>query len=104
MIKHLPAEHPQETCCPSTHVRPSFIVQEDNTGTKHSAPLVLNGPPQFLQCFTVTLSIHSHPWSGSRRVPEYRAHHFPRRQRLLEFRLIGRSTDANALTAAWFLG
>jgi hypothetical protein len=25
-------------------------VQEDNTGTKHPAPLVLNGPSQFLQC------------------------------------------------------
>jgi hypothetical protein len=33
-------------------------VQEDNTGTKHPAPLVLNGLSQFLQCFTVTLSIH----------------------------------------------
>jgi hypothetical protein len=31
-------------------VRPSVIVQEDNTGTKHPAPLVLNGPSQFLQC------------------------------------------------------
>jgi hypothetical protein len=30
--------------------RPSVIVQEDNTGTKHPAPLVLNGPSQFLQC------------------------------------------------------
>jgi hypothetical protein len=24
-------------------------MQEDNTGTKHPAPLVLNGPSQFLQ-------------------------------------------------------
>jgi hypothetical protein len=31
-------------------VRPSVIVQEDNTGTKHPAPLVLNGLSQFLQC------------------------------------------------------
>jgi hypothetical protein len=49
MIKHLPAELLQETCCPSSRVRPSVIVQEDNTGTKHPAPLVLNGPSQFLQ-------------------------------------------------------
>jgi hypothetical protein len=49
MIKHLPAELLQETCCPLSHVRPSIIVQEDNTGTKHPAPLVLNDPPQFLQ-------------------------------------------------------
>jgi hypothetical protein len=40
----------QETCCPSSRVRPNVIVQEDNTGTKHPAPLVLNGPSQFLQC------------------------------------------------------
>jgi hypothetical protein len=45
MIKRLPAE----TCCPSSHVRPSVIRQEDNTGTKHPATLVLNGPSQFLQ-------------------------------------------------------
>jgi hypothetical protein len=32
-------------------------VQEDNTGTKHPAPLVLNGSSQFLQCFTVTLTL-----------------------------------------------
>jgi hypothetical protein len=38
-------------------------VQEDNTGTKHPAPLVLNGPSQFLQRFTVKLSIH-HLTSG----------------------------------------
>jgi hypothetical protein len=37
MIKHLPAELLQETCCPSSRVRPSAIVQEDNTGTKHPA-------------------------------------------------------------------
>jgi hypothetical protein len=49
-----------ETCCPSSRVRPSVIVQEDNTGTKHPAPLVLNGPLQFLQCFTVTLSLLYH--------------------------------------------
>jgi hypothetical protein len=49
MIKRIPAELLQETCCPSNHVRPSVIVQEDNTGTKHPAPLFLNGPSQFLQ-------------------------------------------------------
>jgi hypothetical protein len=38
-------------------------MQEDNTGTKHPALLVLNGPSQFLQCFTVALSIH-HLTSG----------------------------------------
>jgi hypothetical protein len=37
MIKHLPAELLQETCCPSSRVRPSVIVQEVNTGTKHPA-------------------------------------------------------------------
>jgi hypothetical protein len=49
-IKHLPVELLQETCCPSSRVRPSVIVQEDNTGTKHPAPLGLNGPSKFLQC------------------------------------------------------
>ena len=33
-------------------------MQQDNTGTKYPALFVLNGPSQFLQCFTVTLSIH----------------------------------------------
>jgi hypothetical protein len=62
MIKHNGSEHLQETCCPWNRVWPSVIVQEDNTGTKHPAPLVLNGSSQFLQCFTVTLlltALHS---------------------------------------------
>jgi hypothetical protein len=44
------AELLQETCCPPSRVRPSVIVQEDSTGTKHPTPLVLNGPSQFLEC------------------------------------------------------
>jgi hypothetical protein len=46
IIKHLPAELLQET----SRVRPSVIVQEDNTGTKHPAPVFLNDPSQFLKC------------------------------------------------------
>ena len=34
------------------------VRQQDNASTKHPAPLVLNGPSQFLQCFAVMLSIH----------------------------------------------
>ena len=41
-IKHLPAELLRKMCWPSSHVRPSVIVQQDNTGTKHPAPLVLH--------------------------------------------------------------
>ena len=47
MIKHLPAELLQEICWPSSCVL--------SCSTKHPVPLVLNGPSQFLQCFTVTL-------------------------------------------------
>jgi hypothetical protein len=67
MIKRLPAEILQETCCPSSRVLPSVIVQEDNTGTKHPAPLVLNGcndatvkkqkvPLVQAPCYIITLS------------------------------------------------
>ena len=73
-------------------------MQQDNTGTKHLAPFVLNGPLQFQQYFAVTLSIHRLT-SGQEvdeentpSVPEHCAHYFPCRQNLLEFRLSGRST------------
>ena len=41
MIKHLPSELLQEMCWPLGRVWPGFIVQQDNTGTKHPAPFVL---------------------------------------------------------------
>ena len=97
-IKHLPAEFLQEMCWPSSRVWPSVIVQQDNTGTKHPAPLVLNGPSQFLQCFSVKLRIYrlisgqEVDEENAPSVPEYRAHRFPRRQSLFEFRFAGRST------------
>ena len=82
----------------SSRVWPSVILQQENTGTKHSAPLVLNGPSQFSQLFAVTLSIHR--LTSGQEVekenvpfdPEHRANHFPRRHSLLEFRLVRRST------------
>jgi hypothetical protein len=45
MIKHLPAEILQETCCPSSRLWPSVIVQEDNTGTTLWTPLVYKSMP-----------------------------------------------------------
>ena len=53
-----PSWTPAEICWPSSRVWPSVIVQQDNTGTKHPAPLDLNCPTQYLHCFAVTLNIH----------------------------------------------
>ena len=71
MIKHLSAELLQEMCWLLSHVWPSVIMRQGNTGTKHPALLVLNGPSQFPQCFTVMLSIHLSPLirKSARRVP-----------------------------------
>ena len=71
-------------------------MQQYNTGTNHPAPLVLNGPSQVLQCFTVTLihrltSGQEVDEENAPSVPEHRAHHFACRQNLLEFRPAGRS-------------
>ena len=73
-------------------------MQQDNIGTKHPAPLVLNGLSQFLQRFTVMLSIHRLS-SGQEVnkenvlfVPEHRANHFLCQRSLLEFYLAERST------------
>ena len=74
------------------------IVQQKNTSTKHSAPLDPDGSSQFLQSFAVVLTIHCLTSSkevdeeNALSVSEYRAHHFPGRQRLLEFRIAGGST------------
>ena len=96
MIKRLSAE--LQICWPSSRAWPSVIVQQNNTGIKPPAPLLLNVPLQFRQCFAVTISIHRLT-SGQEvddenapSVPEYRTHHFRRRQSLYEFRLLGKST------------
>ena len=81
---HLSTDFLQEMCWPSSRVWPSVIVQQDNTGTKHPVPLVLNGPLQFLQCFAVTFSIHcltsdqEVDEENAPSVPEHRAHNFSR--------------------------
>jgi hypothetical protein len=38
-------------------VRSSVIVQEDNTGIKHTTPLVLNGPVAICAVHSKTLSL-----------------------------------------------
>ena len=94
---------------PLLHLHHKFftlVTWRATHSTKHPAPLVLNGPSQFQQCFTVTLSIH-HLTSGQKideeNVPpvlEHHAHHFPHWQSLLEFHLAGRS---NVIPMHWLL-
>ena len=85
-------------CLPSSRMLPNVIVQQDNTGTKHTEPLILNGPSQFLHCFAVMLIIHrlisgqEVDEENAPSLPEHCANYFPHRQNLLEFRLAERST------------
>ncbi|GFV08953.1 hypothetical protein TNCV_3821961 [Trichonephila clavipes] len=86
-IKLLPAN----SCCASSRMWTSIVMEEQNTCSKHSTPLVLNGTSQFSQCFTVTFSVYCFTkWKevneqNALLVPEHRAHHFQYQQRLYEF-------------------
>ena len=65
---------------------------KNNIGTKHPAPLVLNGPSQFLQCFTVTLSIHC--LNSGQKVDEKNVPSVPEHRTKITFRAFpaGRSS------------
>ncbi|GFV57500.1 hypothetical protein TNCV_4561361 [Trichonephila clavipes] len=97
MIKQLSAKFRQNSCCASSRMWTSIAMEGHNTYIKHSSPLVLNGTSQFLQCFTITVSVCCFTtWKevneqNALPVPEHRAHHFPYQQRLFEFRLDQRS-------------
>ena len=58
---------------------------------KYSAPELRHSSHRGTN-FCITVSKKSAAWDRNQYVPEYRAEHFPRRHRLLEFRLAGRST------------
>ena len=85
-------------------------MQQDETGTRHPEPLVLNGPSQFLQCFAIMLSIHC--FTSGQEVDEENACLF---QNMWTSSSVPTNSawistcreincDANGLTAAWFLG
>ncbi|GFT09974.1 hypothetical protein TNCV_1114361 [Trichonephila clavipes] len=90
MIKQLLAKFRQNSCCASGRMWTSIIVEEHNTCSKHSTPLISNGTSQFLQCFTVMVSVYRlTAWSeineqNALPVPEHREHHFSYQQRLFE--------------------